>query len=440
MKSLTVSVFWPCWEWLERPELRWLFASYAQQLSTRDSMKCRRVIDSPVYQRVLAHLPGEPWRLTSDQNEKTRFENDRTGYRISTSVGGSATGEGGDRVVIDDPHKVREVESDLIRTGVLDWHDQTISTRFNDPKTGAEVVVMQRVHENDLTGHLLEKSGWEHLCLPAEFEPSHPFVWPDDRRSEAGELLWPAHFGRDELDTLKNDLGSYGAAGQLQQRPAPLEGGLFKRADWRFYDPNGPMPVFTAVGQSWDTAFKDKQTSDYHVGQVWGLFGAYRYLLRSVRFRGGLAELKLQVKLLNEWTVERYGRLPIHVLVEKSALGVDILAEMRGEIGGLVSITARGDKTQRAHAASPQVEAHQVFLPGWMAADMSGPDTARTPLWVQDFVDEHAGFPNGAHDDQVDAETQLLNWARGRGSSGVGPLVHRERPRMVSAGLQDRTF
>jgi hypothetical protein len=171
MKSLMVSVFWPVWEWLEHPERRWLFASYAEALAIRDSLKCRRIIESRRYQELLAYVAAtgasEAWRLTSDQNVKARFENDRTGYRMATSVGGSATGEGGDRIVIDDPHKVKEAESEAIRQGVLDWHDGTITTRFNDPKTGAEVVVMQRVHESDLTGHLLDKGGWEHLCLPA---------------------------------------------------------------------------------------------------------------------------------------------------------------------------------------------------------------------------------------------------------------------------------
>ena len=122
--------------------------------------------------------------------DKQRFENSRTGYRIATSVGGVATGEGGDRVVCDDPHKADEAQSDVTRESVLEWWDGTMSTRLNQPRTGAMVVVMQRLHESDLTGHLAEQGGFEHLCLPAEFEPSHPFLWPDDPRTEPGELLW----------------------------------------------------------------------------------------------------------------------------------------------------------------------------------------------------------------------------------------------------------
>jgi hypothetical protein len=194
MKSLAVTVFWPCWEWLRRPETRWLCASYAQALSTRDSLKCRRLISHPgtrdsrvsasertLVQRVgylglvelLAEMRGEePWQLTGDQSTKQRFENSRTGYRIATSVDGVATGEGGDRVVCDDPHKADEAQSEVTRESVLLWWDQTMSTRLNQPSSGAKVIVMQRLHEADLTGHLIERGGYEHLCLPAVPAPA----------------------------------------------------------------------------------------------------------------------------------------------------------------------------------------------------------------------------------------------------------------------------
>jgi predicted phage terminase large subunit-like protein len=135
--------------------------------------------------------------------------------------------------------------------------------------------------------------------------------------------------------------------------------------------------------------------------------------------RARLGEVKQQMRDLNRWALERYGRLPHTVLVENTALGPDVIAELRGEISGIRPVTPQGDKTMRAHAVAPQVEAHQVFVPGFMAADGSGPDTGRTPLWAQEFVDECAGFPNGSHDDQVDAMSQALNWARvGAGSFG----------------------
>jgi hypothetical protein len=134
---------------------------------------------------------GDVFALTGDQNQKARYENDKTGYRLATSVGGTGTGEGGDVILIDDPHKADEVESDTERQNVLDWHDGTISTRFNDPQTGVEVVVMQRLHEQDLTG-TCSTGRLEHLCLPAEYEPSHPFVWPDDPRTSRASCSGPS--------------------------------------------------------------------------------------------------------------------------------------------------------------------------------------------------------------------------------------------------------
>jgi hypothetical protein len=166
MKSLLVSVFWPCWEWIRHPERRWMYCSYAASLAIRDSLQCRRLVESPWYRERW----GDRFVLTSDQNEKAKFENDRSGFRLALGVGGAATGEGGDRIVVDDPHNVREANSDATREATNQWWDQVMSTRLNDPRTGAQVIVMQRVHENDLAGHLTRRGGFEELKLPAEYE------------------------------------------------------------------------------------------------------------------------------------------------------------------------------------------------------------------------------------------------------------------------------
>jgi hypothetical protein len=258
MKSLAVTVFWPCWEWLSRPETRLALCLLrpdaldprlaqvpAADLHPRLRGPVRSRTERSLIERVgyrglvglLAEMRGEePWALTGDQSTKQRFENSRTGYRIATSVDGVATGEGGDRVVCDDPHKAGEAQSDVTRESVLSWWDQTMSTRLNQPRSGAMVIVMQRLHERDLTGHPVERGGYAHLCLPAEFEPSHPLVWPDDPRVVEGELLWPERIHGESLGQIKLSLGSYGSAGHLQQRPAPDEGGILKRAWWRWWD------------------------------------------------------------------------------------------------------------------------------------------------------------------------------------------------------------
>jgi predicted phage terminase large subunit-like protein len=429
MKSLSVAVFWPVWDWMTKPSRRWVFASYAEKLSKRDSLKCRRIIESPggredggtLIERVgyygMLELLGLDWRLTTDQNEKLRFENDATGYRLATSVGGVATGEGAEILVIDDPHKADETESETKRKNVLEWLDGTISTRLRPPDRASMVVVMQRLHEDDVTGHLLEQGGYEHLCLPAEYEPSHPFVWPDDPRTEAGELLWPDMYGPEENDELKVRLGSYRTAGQLQQRPSPEEGGILKRYYWRYYPVEwldgeewpDTAPAFTRIWQSWDTALKEKTSSDFTVGTLWGADLANRYLLRRVRGRWGLTESKEQMRQLTAWADGRFPHLVGHQKrVENTANGPEIIAALRGEIPGIVPVTVDTDKVSRAFAVTPQLEAGNVHVPGRANQEQTGPD-ATTPSWVQEFIDECAAFPNGAFDDQVDSMTQALD-------------------------------
>jgi hypothetical protein len=344
-KSNIVSVLWPAWEWTSTPERKWLFASYSQKLSTRDSVACRRLIESAWYQ---ANWPEV--KIATDQNEKMRYENTRRGVRIASSVGGTVTGEGGDRIVVDDPHATDEVESDAVRQSVLNWWDGTMVTRLNDPRTGTKVIIGQRVHQQDLSGHVLEQGGWEHLCLPAEFEGDSrktSIGWTDPR-TEPGDLLWPERFGREELDTLKTSMGSYAAASQLQQRPSPAGGGILKRHWWRYWQPRGaglpPVMVkhpdgslqpiaavqlpekLERVIQSWDMAFKDLKTSDFVVGQTWGCSQANRFLLDQVRPRdiAGCARHVGQVAAVSRKDRRGQGeRLSGHSIAEARDIGPD---------------------------------------------------------------------------------------------------------------------
>lgn len=458
MKSLAVSVFWPCWLWLRRPEARFLYASYAQLLSTRDSLRSRRLIETRGvragaeetkderslfeavgYQGLLELLHGRfAWRLTSDQNTKKRFENSRAGYRLATSVGGAATGEGGDVIVIDDPHKADEVESDVVRQGVLEWWDATMSTRLNDPKTGAIVVIMQRLHERDLAGHLLARGGFEQLCLPARYEPRHPFVWPGDPRGEPGELIWPEHIGERELGELERSLGSYRAAGQLQQRPAPAEGGILKRAWWRYFDPEGgTLPHFHDYLQSWDMAYAGSDGCDFVVGQLWAHFGADKYLLWQIRRRMDFTETIEAVRELTRVATERFGAPPSHgVLVENKANGPAVISTLHNELAGIIAIDPRGDKVARAHSITAQLEAGNVYLPGAANREQSDCDPALTPQWVQELIGECASFPNAAYDDQVDALSQALDRLRGAGF----PYRQRSRGQTLTGDVMDKQF
>lgn len=403
MKSYIVSVFWPAWEWATDASRRYLCVSFDQGLSTRDARRVRELVTSEWYQERWPHV-----QLANDQNQKMRFDTTDGGWRIASTMRGKALGEHPHRKIVDDPHNTKEVTSEVERQAAIDFFDQTLSTR-GAALHAATVVIMQRLHEQDLSGHILAGgTPFVHLCLPMRFEPKRmpatPLGWNDPRR-HAGELLWPEMFSEATVASLETKLGSYGAAGQLQQRPAPAEGGLIKRHWWKFY---AALPALDEIVLSWDTALKDTQMADYSVGQAWGRKGADRYLLRSVRERWGFVELKQQVKDLYRWAREQWPGLAITVIIENAAAGPDVIAALRRDIPGILAVRPKGDKVQRVHAVLPAIEAGNVWVSGAPHPDGKGCDAARTPAWVQDFLTECASFPNGAHDDQVDACSQAL--------------------------------
>jgi len=266
MKSLAVSVAWPAWTWARRdiaplsgPQVRFLSTSYAQVLSTRDSRKSRLLMVSPWYQERW----GERFQFTGDQNAKQRYENDKSGYRIAAAVRGQLTGDGGDIVTVDDALNATEAASDVERQNMIEWWDEAMSTRLNDPKTGAYVLVMQRLHEKDLIGHVMEKDhGFTHVCLPMRYEPDHPHVYPMDPRNIDGELLWPERVPEEQARELEIKLGAFGSAGQLQQRPTPRGGGLFRKEWLQYYEEMPPvrtMNLYILV----DPANEKKKDSDW---------------------------------------------------------------------------------------------------------------------------------------------------------------------------------
>jgi len=398
MKSISVAVALPAWTWTVQPEKRFLFASYASSLSIRDSVKCRRLIDSPWYRM---HF-GDTFHLTGDQNQKQRFENNRTGSRIATSVDGALTGEGGDIIVIDDPHNVREAESSAVREGVLEWWDQAMQSRLNDPKTGAFVIIMQRVHEKDLTGHILSNElgdEWDHLCLPARYEIGHPTPTRSslgftDPRTEEGELLWPQRVDEDTLSQLERSLGSYASAGQLQQRPMPKGGGILK-AEWWVPWEKPDLPDIEYVIQSWDTAFSTKEKTSYSARTTWGVF----------RSRGQMNAIVLDMWYdrvtypeLRRIAQDAYNDYePDAVLIEKKASGQSLIQDLRVAGVPVIEYMPDRDKEARAHASSALLEDGRIYYP----ADK---------MWAKNLIDICSAFPATENDDIVDTCTQA--WLR----------------------------
>ena len=279
-----------------------------------------------------------------------------------------------------------------------------MSTRLNDKKRGAYVIIMQRLHEEDLTGHILStETGWDHLCLPQEYEAKHPHPivsslgFKDPRKTE-GELLWPEREGPKEITELKHRLGSMGTAGQLQQRPSPPEGGMVKRTWWKFYDT--PPTKWDKLIMSWDCAFKDseKNDNDFVVGQVWGLIGADTYLVDQVRARMDFPATVEAVKSL----CAKHPAVSAK-LIEEKANGAAVIQTLTRKIPGIIPINPDGGKQSRVAAVSAYIEAGNVYLPNPLG---------RT--WVNEFIEECAKFPAGAHDDQIDALSQALNWLHNR--------------------------
>jgi predicted phage terminase large subunit-like protein len=389
MKSLSVSVFWPAWAWTVKPSTRWTFSSYSAALALKHSIDRRSLIESPWYQERWGHRV----QLSADQNAKGEFMNTARGLMVATSVGGSVTGKGGDVLVIDDLLNPMQAASDQKLQAALTCFDRTLSTRLDDKKRGAIVVIEHRLHQEDLTGHLLQELGWEHLAIPVEADEPRTFVFPRSGRSyamELGALLWPAREDLPEIAEAKRRLGSYGFAGQYMQRPSAAEGGLFKRAWWQFYQ-QAPA-AFDMLLQSWDMAFKALNESDYVCGQVWGKIGADSYLLDQVHAHLSFSQTLAAVKALSaKWPAA------LTKLIEDKANGSAVIDTLRHEIPGLIPVEPQGGKFSRASAVSPLIEAGNVYLPDPLLAP-----------WVEDFVQEAANFPRGAHDDQVDAMSQGL--------------------------------
>ena len=448
-KSSLTSVAFPAWVWAQNrisatsgPGVQFLTASYAQQLSIRDSVKCRRLIESPWYRS----LWGSRFVLTSDQNTKGRFDNSKGGTRLSTSVGSALTGEGGSIIIVDDPNAAQEAFSDATIETTIDWWDNALSTRLNDPRTGAFVVIQQRLAENDLTGHILEKhSGeWTHLCLPMEFEKTRSYVnsigW-EDPRTEEGELLWPERFGPEEIKSLESALGPWASAGQLQQRPEPKGGGIIKRDWWETW-PHDAYPAMDYVIASLDTAYTTKSENDYSAMTVWGVFSG-DVVAHNVRAGGtdterSYAQQSPRAMLMDGWQE----RLELHDLVEKvaktcrtmkidkliienKAAGHSVAQEIRRLFGHedwavqLVDPKSQ-DKLSRLYSVQHLFSEGMVYAP-----DRSWADTVMTQVGT---------FPKGKHDDLVDTVSMCLRHLRDLGLLTRGP----EMVAQVQESMQHR--
>lgn len=459
MKSLLCNVFWPAWEWGPRrmSSMRYVNFSYSSMLTERDNRRFRDVMLSHDYGRLFGD------RFSLMKTGEQLVTNDKTGWKLATSVGGVGTGERGDRVVLDDPHNIKEGESDLVRQSTTTWFREAMSNRLND-RESAIVVIMQRVHEQDVSGVILSElqHEYEHLCIPYEWSGQKlistvpQMHWNTDPRSKLGEEAWPARLPM-AWRNFKITLGPYAVASQYQQIPTPRGGGIFRRDWWMTWeDPPGygidpevraTFPRCEYIVASFDGAFGQKQENDFSALTVWGVFRDERAVIpgagmsRIVQNRSGRPKVIMmsawQKRLplhgpdierlpdeteaqylrrsqphwgIVEWTAHTCRRFRVdRLLVEAKANGHDVANEIQrlhaGE-GYLVQLIDPGliDKVGRAYSVQHILADSMVYAPD--------------REWAEEVITQMSVFPKG-HDDLTDSAVQAWKHLR-----DVGLLMH----------------
>lgn len=397
MKSLLLSVFFRAKIWSKDPAKRFLSASYSSNLSVRDNVKLRTLIQHSKYKRLFPDVI-----MTGDQNAKEKFETTKGGWSLATSVDGAGTGEHPDFIFIDDPITEQQSRSKAERDTANNWIDGTISSR-GLVRNVRVVLVMQRLHEEDPTGHLMSKGGWHRIVFPMRYEgvvrhPDGSVSLPDprDHRTTPGELLSPSLFPEKKVRALEIALGPYGTAGQLQQRPSPEGGGLFQRIWFKFVE---AAPVTARRARGWDTAATD-DGGDWTVGCKIAEAKDLFYIEDVIHEQLGPAS----VDLLMKRTAENDGIACVQrELQEPAASGKTVIEARTKTLKGYdhKGVRATGDKVTMAKPLRAQCEAGNVYL-------VKTGDVSRD-AWIEPFISELCTFPTGKNDDQVDGASCAFN-------------------------------
>lgn len=429
-KTKLCSIALPAWTWAQSehgpnsgPGVKFMYASYNEGLSMEHSVECRRLMKSEWYEG----LWGDRFKLMADQDTKSLFTNDKGGSRAITSVGARVTGRGAQIIVIDDPNATNDAHSESMLNEVTNWWDGTIRSRLNDKKTGAFIVVQQRVAENDLSGHILEKysDGWSHLMLPLEYEPErsyHTGIGWKDPRTEPGESLWPERFDEKFVEEEKRNRWVF--AGQYQQRPEPQGGGVIKREWWRLWE-GKTFPPMDYILATLDTAYTLVKENDPSAMTIWGVFTTDERAItgrmidaegRPVYFDRAYNETAPKVMLMYAWTEH----LEFHdlikkvedtcrrfkadkLLIENKAAGISLAQEMRRLFGGAdfgIQLMDPGSLDKLARLFSVQ----HIFEEGVVYA----PDKQ----WAETVITQVGQFPRGKHDDLVDTTSAAIRYLR----------------------------
>lgn len=389
LKSICASVAFPAWVLGHDPTRRIISVSYSNDLARKHSADCRALMESNRYREL---FPGT--RLDPRKNTELEFTTTKRGFRFATSVGGTLTGRGGSIMIIDDPIKPADVLSEAERARVKQFYDATLFSRLDDKNKDVIILVMQRLHVDDLVAHVLESDDWVHLRIPAIAEENERYQIADAEFYErkCGEVLHPERESKETLDRIRLRIGTYNFSAQYQQNPIPPEGNLIRWSWFGTYDEGLDHGQFNLIAQSWDTASGLGNRNDFSVGTTWGVRDGHYYLLDIVRERLDYPTLRRRV--VSE--ARRYQADA--VLIEVAGAGLALWQDLRrsGEVRP-IPISPKGDKEARVAAQSATIEAGRVLLP-------------RYAPWLDEFRAEILAFPYGAYDDQVDSMVQLLNW------------------------------
>src|SRR5262244_3728544 len=393
LKSLMASIAFPAWCLGHDPSAQILCVSYAQDLADKLARDCRSIMMRPWYRRLFLT------RLAPHRHAVQEFITTRQGYRLATSTGGVLTGRGADFIMIDDPLKPEEALSTAQRRACNEWYDHTLYSRLNDKRYGRIVIIMQRLHEDDLVGHVLAQEPWEVVSFPAiaEVDEVHEIdtIWGRRCfRRQRGEALHPEREPLDTLAHLRRTIGEYNFAGQYQQSPAPLGGGLVKAEWFKRYAEKERPDSFDRIVQSWDTANKATELSDFSVCTTWGVRGKNLYLL-------GLLRQRLEYPALKRAVREQQNLFnATEVLIEDKASGTQLIQELIADgCHGVTRYQPTTDKIMRLHAQTAMIENGFVRIP-------------EDAPWLAEYLHEITVFPNGKHDDQVDSTAQFLDWLK----------------------------
>ena len=443
MKSILLSVMGPAWMWTKRPGARLISITNEIGLATRDNRRMKQVITSDWYRKYW----GSVYSLSSDQQEKTLYENTKLGFRQGLGVNGNITGKRGNFLLLDDLVDARKAFSDVVIAGAIEAMDQGIMSRLNDHRKDSIALIMQRLRTNDPTGHLLTKkeTKWVHVKIPQVYEGSPgydpvkdlgPHAWKlKEPRTKVGELMFPERFPPYVIRQFKEDLGDYGFAGQHQQRPSPLSGGIIKRSHWKVWPKDRKLPRILHTFCSWDTAFteEDFKSAAYSARTDWGVWqdpedvpmhakddedhpehrGRYKLLLLAAWWKR--VDFDDLIRLAAKVQKRRLHKVSDAHLIEKKASGLSLIQVMRRRANlRILSFDPKtqggGDKLARAYSVQSLFSAGLVYCPdrAW-AVGRPATDDLPAERGVIDIISE---FPTGAPPcaDLTDTVTQALRY------------------------------